>query len=1025
MATIKAIEARSVHQIQSGQVIVDLCSVVKELVENSLDANATAIEVRFKNNGLDSIEVQDNGDGISPENYESLALKHYTSKLATYDDLSSLQTFGFRGEALSSLCALSKFHVLTARADEAPKGKRLDFEMSGRLQGTFVVACQKGTIAVVQDLFAQLPVRQKELLKNIKREYGKVLGLLHAYACVSTGVRFSVRNAMPKGHSSTVFATKSNTTTKENIANVYGAKTLSALVPLELELEFQPSSTQRKLNPDAINRLAVCGHISRPVYGEGRQTPDRQMFFVNGRPCGLPQIAKAINEVYKSFNVSQSPFIFADFRMDTDSYDVNVSPDKRSILLHDAAILIENLKTGLAELFDRQEHTVPQSQLQRSRLPAFKKLTVQRDGSRDSMDSVSSKGGADSPQPPVPVEVPSEDASEDEREPNSLLRNFFRNQASTREGEANNAGRSNGAKSEKAKEKMANAIAEDLKAAERIDEYDDVREVIPSMSATEDLVPEPETENAHVRAFNERMAEQQRRQSPNDELLSRTQEGDAHQLEETSIPAIVSIQHDEFPNVIQNAFDKMRPKRPPVEVATITIGDKTTTALVGSQRPNKITVDAGDAPSQRAKRLKTAPKLSPIVQHFSQSLRQFAAPGTKATEYPEIDSVEGYGSQDEDRVDADLEISEPESEMDGESAEKKTTRRTNDEFDEDYVDEEEKKAEEETRVTKLIQAAEESAARMSDDATKRANKVLKNASSKDSTTILRLRVEVSVQQLEQQINHFHPDVGTYCNLGPTIKEDQEATDTTAEQRLSLAVSKGDFAGMRVVGQFNLGFILAVRGRSNNEHQSGAPRSDELFIIDQHASDERFNFERLQAETVVSNQRLVRPLLLDLTAVEEEIILENDMALQKNGFLVQVDPSGDQPTGQRCKLISLPVSKEVVFNTRDLEELIHLLSESPIASSDSVVPRPGKIRKMFAMRACRSSIMIGKTLTKKQMSNVLAHMATIDKPWNCPHGRPTMRHLMSLDTFDTWDEMDEPREDSAGRNAADIWQRYCS
>ena len=1026
MATIKAIEARSVHQIQSGQVIVDLCSVVKELVENSLDAKATAIEVRFKNNGLDSIEVQDNGDGISPENYESLALKHYTSKLATYDDLSSLQTFGFRGEALSSLCALSKFHVLTARANEAPKGKRLDFELSGRLKGTSVVACPKGTIAVVEDLFAQLPVRQKELAKNIKREYGKVLGLLHAYACISTGVRFSVRNAMPKGHSSTVFATNSNTTTKENIANLYGAKTLSALVPLALELEFQPSSTQRKLNPDAANRFAVCGHISRPVYGEGRQTPDRQMFFVNGRPCGLPQIAKAINEVYKSFNVSQSPFISADFRMDTDSYDVNVSPDKRTILLHDAAILIENLKTGLTELFDRQEQTVPQSQLQTSKLPKYKKLTVQRDGSRDSTDSVSSKDDATSPQPPVAAEVPSKDFSADESEPNSLLRNFFRNQASTREGEESNSGRSNSAKWEKAKEKMAERIAETLKAAEGIDEYDDVHEVIQSLPGTEDSVLEPETENAHVRDFNERMAEQQLRRSPNDEPLGRTEEGDAHQLEEeTSIPAVVSMQHDEYPNVIQNAFDKMRPKRPPVEVATITIGDKTTTALVGSQRPNKINVDSGDAPSQRRKRLKTTPKLSPLVQHFSQSLRQFAAPETQASEDPGIDRVEGCGSQDEDRIDADLEISEPESEDRGERAGRERTRSRNDESDEDYVDEEEKKAEEETRVTKLIQAAEESAARVSNDAAKRANKVLKNASSKDSTTSLRLRVEVPVQQLLQQINHFHPEATINSNVEPTVKEDQDATDTTAEQRLSLTVSKGDFAGMHIVGQFNLGFILAVRERSNDEDHPGAPQSDELFIIDQHASDEKFNFERLQAETVVSNQRLVRPLLLDLTAVEEEIVLENDIALQKNGFLVQVDSSGDQRTGQRCKLISLPVSKEVVFNTRDLEELIHLLSEAPIASSDSVVPRPGKIRKMFAMRACRSSIMIGKTLTRKQMSNVLTHMGTIDKPWNCPHGRPTMRHLMSLNAFDTWDEMGEPRESLAGRHEADIWQRYTS
>jgi len=171
-----------------------------------------------------------------------VALKHYTSKLSNYEDLTSLQTFGFRGEALSSLCALSSFHIITARADEAPKGTRLDFETSGGLNGTKVVASQHGTTVAVENLFKNLPVRRRELEKNIKREYGKVLGVLHAYACVSIGVRFGVSHQMANGKKTVVFATKSNPSTKENIANVFGAKTMTALVPLDLRLEMQPSS---------------------------------------------------------------------------------------------------------------------------------------------------------------------------------------------------------------------------------------------------------------------------------------------------------------------------------------------------------------------------------------------------------------------------------------------------------------------------------------------------------------------------------------------------------------------------------------------------------------------------------------------------------------------------------------------------------------------------------------------------------------------------------------------------------------
>ena len=127
------------------------------------------------------------------------ALKHYTSKISTYADLSLLRTFGFRGEALSSLCALSNVHIITARADEAPKGSKLEFEISGKLKGISVVASQKGTTVVVEKIFGNLPVRRKELERNIKREYNKVLGILNAYACISTGVKFSVSNHALKG----------------------------------------------------------------------------------------------------------------------------------------------------------------------------------------------------------------------------------------------------------------------------------------------------------------------------------------------------------------------------------------------------------------------------------------------------------------------------------------------------------------------------------------------------------------------------------------------------------------------------------------------------------------------------------------------------------------------------------------------------------------------------------------------------------------------------------------------------------
>ncbi|KAL5336433.1 hypothetical protein BJX70DRAFT_281483 [Aspergillus crustosus] len=983
MATIKAIEARSVHQIQSGQVIVDLCSVCKELVENSLDAGATSIEVRFRNNGLDLIEVQDNGGGISPENYENVALKHYTSKLSSYDDLLHLQTFGFRGEALSSLCALSEFRVTTAQADQAPRATRLEFEQSGKLKKTQVVAGQKGTTASVEGLFKTLPVRRRELEKNIKREYGKLLNLLHAYACISTGVRFSVKSTQAK-RNAVVFTTNSNQTTKENIANVYGAKTLLALIPLELELEFEPSTAGKRGSGKDTNRIQVRGHVSKPVFGEGRQTPDRQMFFVNSRPCALPQIAKAFNEVYKSFNVAQSPFVFADFIMDTNAYDVNVSPDKRTILLHDAGALIESLKQSLQRLFESTDQTVPQSQV-------IGKLPVARQRSLPETQSA-----------------------------RSLVRSSTEQEKlADGEGEKSEMG-----SQDRMKSLLSGSDTQSQESPKRI----------PSKQALPIQTP-ARTPLAPVQKTPDHRGEDE----PSDEELFVSQEvpSSAHTNTQdehggTQDEDQEPIQDDETPNAIQNAFDRMRPRRVPAEMATITIGNRTVTSMVGSGLPRKRnTTDDTSSRSARKRRIHTPSRPSIFGRH----MQDFAAPGSQGNSTrdsdededaeEELEEVEGEEEDEEieaaeddeaeELEDAESQISDHESPGQA-SVDVSDAEDVHPEPADEDMNDEEKKKHEDAEVQRLIQQAEKAAQANS---LNRANKLNKGVGHRDSTVNLITSINGSLSKIQSLATNTYGSPGQHDI--PSSQDETEETSLSqvaAEERLSLTVNKDDFARMRILGQFNLGFVLATRSTDSK---------DELFIIDQHASDEKFNFERLQADTVVQNQRLVHPKRLDLTAVEEEIVIENHTTLIKNGFVIDVDDSGDEPIGRRCSLLSLPLSKEVVFDVRDLEELIVLLSETTSTANTTMdIPRPSKVRKMFAMRACRSSIMIGKTLTQKQMERVVRNMGTIVKPWNCPHGRPTMRHLFSLGRWEDWDEYGDgfgsDGEDPPGDNL-DIWREY--
>ena len=943
----------------------------------------------------------------------SSALKHYTSKLSSFNDLSSLQTFGFRGEALSSLCALADFHVITAQADQVPKANRLDFEISGKLRKTQIVAGQKGTTASVEGIFKRLPVRRRELEKNIKREYGKVLNLLHAYACISTGVRFSVRNTVGRTKNVVVFSTNGNLTTKENIANVYGAKTLSALIPLDLELEFEPSAVSRRANKDEqLNQIQVRGHISRPVFGEGRQTPDRQMFFVNSRPCGLPQIAKAFNEVYKSFNVSQSPFVFADFRMDTNAYDVNVSPDKRTILLHDAGALVESLKESLVQLFENAEQTVPQSQVLGPRTPTTKQQAL---GSLPGFVSARqlSRSASETTTTPSRDQTVAESGDDESKDCQQAIQNKLRVSL----GSPNDSSQ-----------------AEAQSTLQRFTSMTQQPTELPSAPPSPKLNPEDTPLPSEDRRGDHRL------ESNNQPTLNIRPESSPQSPEPDPTPNSQSMELEGTPNVVQNAFDRMRPRRLPAEMATITIGGHTVKSLVGSGVPRKGTSDFGLSTresSGRRRRIHTPSR--PNI--FGKHMQAFAAPGTQTqlsdvesedaeSEVEQVDPLEeepeevgdderehqsSAHTEDDDRIPEENHAS-PER-PDIPASKEPTIEAATSDSQEMSLDEVAKKAQEDAVVQRLIHQAEETAVLPQEHSTSRANKMNKGASHRDATVHLVGTIDASISRLQAQMSQLRK-----CLLSQKEPFREEGADVseaeTAEERLSLTVSKADFARMRIIGQFNLGFIIAVRPGVNN---------DELFIIDQHASDEKFNFERLQAETVVQNQRLVRPQRLDLTAVEEEVVLENRIALEKNGFVVTIDESGDEPIGRRCQLVSLPLSKEVVFGLRDLEELIALLSDAPATSAVSV-PRPSKVRKMFAMRACRSSIMIGKTLTTRQMQRVVQNMGTIDKPWNCPHGRPTMRHLMSLGQWKAYDEYGDYDSDSGSENEEEnhelnIWQQY--
>jgi DNA mismatch repair protein PMS2 len=914
------------------------------------------VDVRFKNQGLDSIEVQDNGSGISPANYSSVALKHYTSKLSSYSDIASLQTFGFRGEALASLCALSILTVTTCLEQDVPKGSKLAFQQSGKLESTNVVAAQRGTTVSVENLFHNLPVRRRELDRNIKREWHKVIALLNQYACIQTNVKFSVSQQPTKGKRILLFSTKGNPSTRDNIINIFGAKTLAALIPLELRLEIKPSGnrsdvrTGEKLASDCHD-VRIVGHVSKPAHGEGRQTPDRQMFFVNGRPCLLPQLAKTFNEVYRSYNNSQSPFIFADVQLDTMLYDVNVSPDKRSILLHDQNNLLDTLRISLSQLFDSHEDKISistsaknvkllssQSKVTKTERPlqVFNKL-VSETYTPAVLDNPSYESSESNP-----TEDSEESELDDKTTPASDMRSI-----KTRS-------RSNRMEKQRLDDNLESVTGGDVIRSPK-----NINPESPSRRATSmDRSPPHEGSSA------------------------------ASSIQVT--PSRPQSSHDPSSTIHIQDFDSSSitaPDIPVVNVVSHGLRDRVTPSREMNSFSNATDVEGKSLPGERLRSrppiLDQTKELSAHSGPLQQDLEASSQPSSYILENAK--SMHSVSTQHSQRDIQSI----------GEEPEFQRIKH---------------------KAIPVDNGSQVNTANLGGLPLEPKAQSSKPARRKDATThfVQNLRVERGKLRLMRSAHlPRRTSLSTYPAHNTSSVERIDASD--AESKLSLIIAKGDFSKMKVIGQFNLGFVITVKPAGRTSLNSEG-KHDELFIIDQHASDEKYNYEKLQNTTEIQSQRLVHPMRLRLTALEEEIILENPTALNANGFKVITDTTGNFPVGSRCQLVALPLSREVTFKLEDLEELISLLGDK--SAESSYIPRPSKVQKMLAMRACRSSIMIGKAMTRSQMYSLVNHMGELDKPWNCPHGRPTIRHLSRLQTWSAVGWKHDRHTDSIA-----TWQDY--
>ena len=367
MSEIILLDKETIDRIAAGEVVERPASVVKELLENAIDSGATSVSVEIKNGGIDLIRVTDNGSGIKKDQIEVAVLRHTTSKISDSNDLAAIRTLGFRGEALSSICAVSRLEILTKTKDSLTGaickfegGQKVSFEDAGLPLGTTIV---------VRNLFYNVPARLK-FLKSAKTEAGHVSDTVEKIALSHPEISFKFTV-----NGSVKLITTGKNSLKEAIYCVFGREIYSNLLSIDAKDEL----------------IQIHGYIGKPEIS--RSTRALENFFVNGRYVRDKVISKALEDAYFGYQMKGSfPFACFNISVDPSFVDVNVHPAKLEIKFSDPERIYESIYDQISDVIRMREN-----------IPAFsmdQNIPEEiRDRSPQKIPEEKSDGKADIPEP--------------------------------------------------------------------------------------------------------------------------------------------------------------------------------------------------------------------------------------------------------------------------------------------------------------------------------------------------------------------------------------------------------------------------------------------------------------------------------------------------------------------------------------------------------------------------------------------------------------------------------------------------
>ncbi len=337
MAEIRVLDSETVDKIAAGEVVERPLNIVKELVENAIDASATAVTIEIKEGGIAFIRVTDNGSGIEAAQVQRAFLRHATSKIQTAEDLTGVVSLGFRGEALSSIAAVSQVELITKTRDSLTG---IRFFMEGGKEGTpEEIGAPDGTTVIARNLFYNTPVRKK-FLKQPITEAGYISDLMEHMALCRPDISFQY---IQNGH--VRFHTSGNGDLKEVIYRIYGRDVAANLVEIKSEM----------------SSMRITGYLGKPILN--RANRNFETYFVNGRYIKSRTVSKAIEDGFQEYLMQHKyPFTVLHMNFNPEAVDVNVHPTKMDVRFSDSMAVYDFISSSITAAL-RVREMIPEAVL--------------------------------------------------------------------------------------------------------------------------------------------------------------------------------------------------------------------------------------------------------------------------------------------------------------------------------------------------------------------------------------------------------------------------------------------------------------------------------------------------------------------------------------------------------------------------------------------------------------------------------------------------------------------------------------